>query len=92
MREFIKMSEYPLSCAKCGSYLGLVYTDEWNETTLCSKCWEENQSEKTISASTQNEQIVQDFVKIKIKQELDDKPNKAHELQSLINDCEVKIL
>ena len=40
------MSEYPVSCAKCGKYCGLVYATDWHEKYLCNKCWDEWVKEK----------------------------------------------
>ena len=32
------MSEYPVHCAKCGEYLGVVYATRWSDKYLCEKC------------------------------------------------------
>ncbi len=33
------MSEYPVSCKKCGMYLGYIHATRWSENYLCKKCY-----------------------------------------------------
>lgn len=37
------MSEYDMSCAKCNKFLMVAHTSDWNDHTLCSKCWREQE-------------------------------------------------
>lgn len=33
------MSEYPVSCSKCGLALGYVHATKWHDNYLCKKCY-----------------------------------------------------
>lgn len=35
------MSEYPISCNKCGIFLDYVYATRWSDNYLCEKCRKE---------------------------------------------------
>ena len=40
------MSEYPISCDKCGKYLGHVHATEYSNNFLCNDCWKEKYPNK----------------------------------------------
>ena len=39
------MSEYPISCDKCGKYIGYVHVSEWSPHYVCDECRKELKKE-----------------------------------------------
>jgi predicted nucleic acid-binding Zn ribbon protein len=52
-----KMSEYPISCDNCGSYLGLVHASEWSSNTLCEKCSHDLRVKRELNNLEKNNDI-----------------------------------